>query len=227
MGGPGAASTEVAASVLLVQSQARLTSDPERDARTLRRGRTLAVTSRLRRPHSGAPPVGDPVAQAQRQARVVHRAFSLPPAAGTSSPVSAMAPSGPSSQSSSPEVPQHRHVPRAGCVGQHEAFVRRHTCRLRRHPCRRAQAPTSRPADHRHAAQGRDRGKTACSNKYQMASARLPTVSGADRLRLHRLARQRAPDPGTRYGRLPRGPAQHRARRRHELALLMHTCLRY
>ena len=57
--------------------------------------------------------------------------------------------------------------------------------------------------------------KTARSIKYQMASVKLPTACGAGRLRLRRLARQRAPDPGARRRRLPRGQAQHRAGRRH------------
>ena len=40
--------------------------------------------------------------------------------------------------------------------------------------------------------------KKARSIKYQMKSARLPTASGAGRLRLRRLAGQPAPDPGAR-----------------------------
>ena len=57
--------------------------------------------------------------------------------------------------------------------------------------------------------------KQARSIKYQMASAKLPTACGAGRLRLRRLAGQRAPDPGARRRRLPRGQAQHRPGRRH------------
>ena len=45
--------------------------------------------------------------------------------------------------------------------------------------------------------------KRARSIKYQMASAKLPTACGAGRLRLRRLAGQRAPDPGARRRRLP------------------------
>ena len=45
--------------------------------------------------------------------------------------------------------------------------------------------------------------KQARSIKYQMASARAADGQGAGRLRLRRLARQRAPDPGARRRRLP------------------------
>ena len=57
--------------------------------------------------------------------------------------------------------------------------------------------------------------RQARSIKYQMASAKLPTACGAGRLRLRRLAGQRAPDPGARRRRLPGGQAQHRPGRRH------------
>ena len=57
--------------------------------------------------------------------------------------------------------------------------------------------------------------KTARSIKYQMTSAKLPMAKELADFRLPRLAGQRAPDPGTRRRRLPRGQAQHRAGRRH------------
>ena len=88
-------------------------------------------------------------------------------------------------------------------------------CRLRRHPRRRAQAPPSGAADHRYAAADRGRRQAGALHQVPDGVRQAADGQGAGRLRLRRLARQRAPDPGARRRRLPGGQAQHRACRRH------------
>ena len=105
--------------------------------------------------------------------------------------------------------------------GAHDdgAEARGHACRLRRHPCHMdaegAQAPPSGAADHRYAAAGRDRRQEGTLDQVPDGLRQAADGQGAGRLRLRRLAGQRAPDPGARRRRLPRGQTQHRAGRRH------------
>ena len=80
---------------------------------------------------------------------------------------------------------------------------------------RGAQASSSGATDHRYAAAGRDRRQDGALHQVPDGVRQAANGQGAGRLRLRRLAGQRAPDPGARRRRLPRGQAQHRARRRH------------
>ncbi len=78
---------------------------------------------------------------------------------------------------------------------------------------RGAQAPSSGAADHRYAAAGRDRRQEGTLDQIPDGVRQAADGQGAGRLRLRRLAGQRAPDPGARRRRLPRRAAQHRAGR--------------
>ena len=78
-----------------------------------------------------------------------------------------------------------------------------------------AQASSSGAADHRYAAAGRDRRQDGALDQVPDGVRQVANGQGAGRLRLRRLASQRAPDPGARRRRLPGGQAQHRAGRRH------------
>ena len=80
---------------------------------------------------------------------------------------------------------------------------------------RGAQAPSSGAADHRYAAAGRDRRQDGALHQIPDGLRQAADGEGTGRLRLRRLAGQRAPDPGARRRRLPRGQAQHRPGRRH------------
>ena len=94
--------------------------------------------------------------------------------------------------------------------GAHDdgAEARGHACRLRRHPCHMdaegAQAPPSGAADHRYAAAGRDRRQEGTLDQVPDGLRQAADGQGAGRLRLRRLAGQRAPDPGAHRRRLPR-----------------------
>ena len=76
----------------------------------------------------------------------------------------------------------------------------------RRHPVQ---------TDHRRAAEGRDRRQDGAFHQIPDGLREAAGGQGAGRVRLRRLAGQRAPDPRPRHGRLLRSQAQHRAGRRH------------